>query len=57
MRIRATVLLVLVVACVPAVGCSGSDAPEEEPGLDRIDGPAQVDPSYDPFAVDPTIAP
>jgi hypothetical protein len=24
------------------------------PVLDRIDGPAQVDPSYDPMQVDPT---
>ncbi len=27
-----------------------TNEPDDPPGLDRIDGPAQVDPSFDPFA-------
>ncbi len=48
-----------IVGCVTAVlfavtVTSCSDSGPETPGLDRIDGPAQVDPSFDPFA---TVAP
>jgi hypothetical protein len=43
--------VLLFVSTVGALaGCSGSSQPDGPPGLDRIDGPAQVDPSYDPFA-------
>jgi hypothetical protein len=63
-------MLVVVVAGVALAACSdsgGSDSPSDPPSvstgevpagsmpvLDRIDGPAQVDPSYDPMQVDPT---
>jgi hypothetical protein len=44
-------------AALALAACSGSDAPETPGttpgGLDRIDGPAVVDPSYDPSQVDP----
>jgi hypothetical protein len=34
--------------------CSGSSSqPDDPPVLDRIDGPARVDPSFDPFATVP----
>jgi hypothetical protein len=45
-----TVLLVSVTACSSSDG--GDD--QQPPTLDRIDGPAQVDPSFDPFATDPS---
>ena len=45
----------LLLASVAA--CSGSDGGDDQqpPTLDRIDGPAQVDPSFDPFATDPSV--
>jgi hypothetical protein len=43
-------LAVVVVAVVVLAGCSDNDDP---PGLDRIDGPARVDPSFDPFEPTP----
>ncbi len=45
-----------VLGCALAAGlsaCSSSDGPDGPPVLERIDGPAQVDPSYDPFATTP----
>ncbi len=60
----ACALATLLVACSDS---GGSDSPPNSPPgstgevpagsmpvLDRIDGPAQVDPSYDPMQVDPT---
>ncbi len=41
-----------LLSLVALVGCSDSGS-DDPPTLDRIDGPAQVDPSYDPFATDP----
>jgi hypothetical protein len=32
--------------------CSGGDRTEDPPTLDRIDGPAQIDPSFDPMQPD-----
>jgi hypothetical protein len=43
-------LLLLVSSAGGLAACSSSSGPDGPPGLDRIDGPAQVDPSYDPFA-------
>ena len=45
-RARTTIAAVaaLAVASVAVGGCSGGDGGGGEPGLDRIDGPAQVDP-------------
>jgi hypothetical protein len=49
---RATALTVAGLVAMGAVtGCSDSGT-DEPPTLDRIDGPAQVDPSYEPFATD-----
>jgi hypothetical protein len=40
------------------VACTGSDGSDDQPpSLDRIDGPAVVDPSFDPFATDPSTPP
>jgi hypothetical protein len=50
-RRRAAVVAVLT-AGVLVVGCS-SDPSDDSPGLDRIDGPARVDPSFDPFETVP----
>jgi len=59
-------MAVVIVAGVVLAACSnsgGSDSPPNStpdspsgptPVLDRIDGPAQVDPSFDPMQVDPT---
>ena len=51
---RRALAAVLLLASVAA--CSGSDGGDDQqpPTLDRIDGPAQVDPSFDPFATDPS---
>ena len=47
-----------VVALVGLVACSGSDeVPDETPPIGGINGPAVVDPSYDPFATDPSAPP
>ena len=45
--------LVTVVAAGVFVAACSSDQSEEPPGLDRIDGPARVDPSFDPFETVP----
>jgi len=49
---RRRVLVSVLVAGVVVTACS-SDEQEEPPGLDRIDGPARVDPSFDPFETVP----
>jgi hypothetical protein len=48
---------VLVVVPLALVACSGSDGTEDDeqpPTLGGINGPAVVDPSFDPFATDPS---
>jgi hypothetical protein len=45
-----------VLGCALALAlsaCSSSDGPDGPLELERIDGPAQVDPSFDPFATTP----
>jgi hypothetical protein len=38
--------------------CTGSDGPDDEsPSIGGINGPAVVDPSFDPFATDPSAPP
>lgn len=44
---------VVIVAAVFLSACDDGGGSDEPPGLDRIDGPAQVDPSFDPFATVP----
>jgi hypothetical protein len=49
---------VVLILMVTATACTGSDRSDDEPpSLDRIDGPAVVDPSFDPFATDPSAPP
>jgi hypothetical protein len=48
----------LIVASVGGLAsCSDRAEPARPPVLDRIDGPAQVDPSFDPFATTPPLVP
>jgi hypothetical protein len=46
---------IAVCLVVALTSCSGSGEPDGPPVLDRIDGPAQVDPSFDPFATTPPM--
>jgi hypothetical protein len=47
-----------VVALVGLVACSSADdGDDERPSIGGIDGPAVVDPSFDPFATDPQSTP
>ena len=48
-----------LVASLTLVACSGSDGSddiddEQSPAIGGINGPAVVDPSFDPFATDPS---
>ena len=53
-RVSAWCVLVLL----GLVACSGSDdVPDETPAIGGINGPAVVDPSFDPFATDPSTPP
>jgi hypothetical protein len=47
------------VASLVLVACSGSDGSDDEqpPTIGGINGPAVVDPSFDPFATDPSAPP
>ncbi|HSL73680.1 MAG TPA: hypothetical protein VK853_04405 [Ilumatobacteraceae bacterium] len=49
----AVIVTAIVTVIVAASACSGSSEPTGPPSLDRIDGPAVVDPSFDPFATIP----
>jgi hypothetical protein len=54
--VRAAV--VALVGLSALVACSGSDGTEDEPiPVGGINGPAVVDPSFDPFATDPSAPP
>jgi hypothetical protein len=48
-----------VVTSLALVACSGSDGSDddEQPTIGGINGPAVVDPSFDPFATDPSAPP
>ena len=47
-----------VVVLLGLTACSGSDEVDDEsPPIGGIDGPAVVDPSFDPFATDPSAPP
>ena len=51
-------LALSLVACLALTACSGSDdSDDDSPSLERIDGPAVVDPSFDPFVTDPSDPP
>jgi hypothetical protein len=51
------VVALSLVASLGLVACSGSDGndvdDEQPPTIGGINGPAVVDPSFDPFATDP----
>ena len=50
--------VVALVGLLAFAACSGSDGTEDEPTpLGGINGPAVVDPSFDPFATDPPAPP
>jgi hypothetical protein len=54
---RRTIALSLAVCCA-LTACSGSDGTDDEPpSIGGINGPAVVDPSFDPFATDPSAPP
>jgi len=58
--VRTPIAAVLVVGVLAvASGCTddGDGGDEDDPALLRIDGPAQVDPDFDPFATVPGSAP
>lgn len=47
-----------VAALVVLASCSGSEGTDDEsPSIGGINGPAVVDPSFDPFATDPSTPP
>ena len=57
MRSRGVVGVVSIMM-VAAAACSGSDGSDDEPpSIGGINGPAVVDPSFDPFAPDPSAPP
>lgn len=48
----------MVVLAALGVACSGSGGSDDEPpSIGGINGPAVVDPSFDPFATDPSAPP
>jgi hypothetical protein len=46
-----------VAASILVAACSGSDDPDGTVPIGGINGPAVVDPSFDPFATDPSAPP
>jgi major membrane immunogen (membrane-anchored lipoprotein) len=46
-----------VAASIVLAACSGSDQTDGTLPLGGINGPAVVDPSFDPFATDPSAPP
>ena len=53
------VAALLIVAALGVTSCTGSDGGDEDetPTIGGINGPAVVDPSFDPFATDPSAPP
>ncbi len=55
---RCAPVLSVVLLVVAATACNGSDDIDDEPpSIGGINGPAVVDPSFDPFATDPSVPP
>ena len=47
-----------VMTSLALVACTGSDSSDDDsPSIGGINGPAEVDPSFDPFATDPSAPP
>ncbi len=52
------VLVIVAFTGLLVTACSGSDGSDDEsPTIGGINGPAVVDPSFDPFATDPSAPP
>jgi hypothetical protein len=50
--------LIVVVSVLGVTSCTGSDGTDDDsPTIGGINGPAVVDPSFDPFATDPSAPP
>ncbi len=53
-----TVLVIVAFPALLVTACSSSDGNDDEPPtIGGINGPAVVDPSFDPFATDPSAPP
>ncbi len=51
-------MLAAVLPALLVAACSSSDTDDDEPPtIGGINGPAVVDPSFDPFATDPSAPP
>ncbi len=51
-------LVIAVLTALIVTSCSSSDGNDDEPPtIGGINGPAVVDPSFDPFATDPSVPP
>jgi hypothetical protein len=51
-------ILIVVVSVLGVTSCTGSDGTDDDsPTIGGINGPAVVDPSFDPFATDPSAPP
>ena len=51
------VVVVALVGLLSLAACSGSDGADDPPTIGEINGPAVVDPSFDPFATSPSVPP
>jgi hypothetical protein len=50
-------MAIYLAAAVALVACNGSDGTDGTVPIGGINGPAVVDPSFDPFATDPSAPP
>jgi len=51
-------MLIPILPALVVTACSGSGGTDEEPpSIGGINGPAVVDPSFDPFSTDPSAPP
>jgi hypothetical protein len=54
----AAALVIVMASPFGLTSCTGSDGTDDEsPSIGGINGPAVVDPSFDPFATDPSAPP
>jgi hypothetical protein len=55
---HAAATVIVLVSAFGVSSCTGSDGSDDEsPSIGGINGPAVVDPSFDPFATDPSAPP
>ena len=51
-------MVIVMVSVFGLTSCTGSDGSDDvPPSIGGINGPAVVDPSFDPFATDPSAPP